>query len=402
MHTAAAAAGFVAVLVLVAAVGALTDVSRSISAFLLAIVAIAGVGGLAVTLSMVKAIRDSDVDGMARLEEAARTDSLTGLGNHRAFQEDLANELEIKDPRRHPVSLVMLDMDGLKRANDTLGHKAGDDMIRQLASVLGDTMRFVDRAYRIGGDEFAVILLQEPTWGAFGFAQRLQANLRALNSVVRVSASAGIAEAREQSSEELIRHADLALIAAKRGRRGALIYSDDLDPTHRGGQVEEHVDRRAEALAVIAGALGRTADELNGVEPGHSERVAERAALIARALGFEPQRLSRIRLAGLMHDLGAVGCLAGLCPTFGQQLVTHAGFPDEAPWIGALANGDGELGLEATILQIADEEEALITSGVLPAHALAALRLEHAGANAVICLDALARASVHTEAGTLH
>ena len=385
-----AVGGFVAVLAIVAIVGALTDASRSVSAFLLAVTVMAATAGISVALSMRRTIREGDVDGMTRLEEAARTDSLTALGNHRAFQEDLASEVANKDPRRKPLSLVMLDMDGLKRANDTLGHKAGDDMIRQLAGVLGDTMRSGDRAYRVGGDEFAVILLKEPTWGAFGFAQRLQGSLRALGVEPRVSASAGIAEAREQTPEELIRHADLALIAAKRSRRGALIYSDDLDPTYRDETVG-YVERRGGASVVIASALGRTADEFLGRRDGHSERTAELCAMIGQELGLESSRVARLRTAGLMSSMGRVGDpQTNANGPIGQRLIIHAGFADEASWISP--EDHAEPALEQSVLGIAEAFAALSSSEDAPPEAFDELRRNHPGALAATCIDALERA----------
>lgn len=386
-----AVGGFVAFLAIVATVGALTDASRSVSAFLLAVTTIAATAGISLALTMRRTIREGDVDGMTRLEQAARTDSLTSLGNHRAFQEDLASEVANKDPRRKPLSLVMLDMDGLKRANDTLGHKAGDDMIRQLAGVLGDTMRAGDRAYRVGGDEFAVILLKEPTWGAFGFSQRLQGNLRALGVEPRVSASAGIAESREQDPEELIRHADLALIAAKHSRRGALIYSDDLDPTHRD-ETAGYVDRRGDASVVIAGALGKTADELLGIGEGHSERVAELCAMIARELGLDPLRVARIRLAGLLANMARISDPGDReSDSLGHRLIVNVGFPDEANWIAALGADKSDPPIERTIVMIADSFAALVAVDGAPGDTFELLRQQYPQAAAQACVDALQR-----------
>ena len=80
-------------------------------------------------------------DELARLEQAALTDSLTGLGNHRAFHEDLERELARRDRTGSRFSVVMLDLDGLKEINDTLGHGAGDDRLRAVAECLTSTLR---------------------------------------------------------------------------------------------------------------------------------------------------------------------------------------------------------------------------------------------------------------------
>src|SRR5262249_11637801 len=88
------------------------------------------------------------------LERAALTDSLTGLGNHRAFYEDLKREISRRATTGSCFSVVMLDLDELKQINDTLGHHVGDDRIRGVADCLNATLRASDGAYRTGGDEF--------------------------------------------------------------------------------------------------------------------------------------------------------------------------------------------------------------------------------------------------------
>lgn len=95
----------------------------------------------------------------ARLEREALVDPLTGLGNRRAFDRDLAAAVARAARHGERFCVVMLDVDDLKRVNDTFGHPAGDDLLRHLARRLRTSLRTEDRAYRLGGDEFAVILL---------------------------------------------------------------------------------------------------------------------------------------------------------------------------------------------------------------------------------------------------
>src|SRR6266498_632747 len=101
---------------------------------------------------------------LARLEQAASTDKLTGLGNRRAFYEDLKREIARRSRSGAFFSLVMLDLDGLKEINDTLGHPAGDERIRAVAACLQATVRGSDGAYRTGGDEFMALLPGELAW----------------------------------------------------------------------------------------------------------------------------------------------------------------------------------------------------------------------------------------------
>lgn len=93
-----------------------------------------------------------------QLEKAAITDALTGLRNRRAFEEDLVTELQIAQRTNQPLSLLVLDVDGLKWVNDQQGHAEGDRLLRLVAAILLENLRLSDRAYRLGGDEFAVIL----------------------------------------------------------------------------------------------------------------------------------------------------------------------------------------------------------------------------------------------------
>ncbi|RIH90201.1 putative diguanylate cyclase AdrA [Calidithermus terrae] len=102
-------------------------------------------------------------DYLRAVEAAAFTDALTGLGNRRAFDRDL--DAALNSARRHgyPVSLLMLDLDGLKQVNDTQGHERGDALLRGFARALHSTLRREDRIYRLGGDEYAAILEHTPS-----------------------------------------------------------------------------------------------------------------------------------------------------------------------------------------------------------------------------------------------
>ena len=105
---------------------------------------------------------------MTRLSEMASSDPLTGLRNHRVFHEDLARELQRTGRTGDPLALVLVDLDGLKTINDTHGHQVGDQRIKALADALLQSSRATDTAYRIGGDEFAVLLPGARGWGAIG------------------------------------------------------------------------------------------------------------------------------------------------------------------------------------------------------------------------------------------
>ena len=239
-----------------------------------------------------------------RLAEMAITDPLTGLRNHRAFHEDVARELQRAGRTGVPLALVLLDLDDLKAVNDTQGHQAGDERLQALADAIRATGRGVDVAYRVGGDEFAVILPDARSWGALEFAQRLRAATQAgTGGAGPFTATAGISEALTlRSKDAFVREADLALIGAKRIHQDVVIYGPDLAPSaDRGADEDEHHTR------TLASALARAVDAKDSYTRSHCQTVSQLCGLIGAELGFEPGRLTRLRLAGLLHDVGKIG-----------------------------------------------------------------------------------------------
>ncbi|HTK45938.1 MAG TPA: bifunctional diguanylate cyclase/phosphodiesterase [Patescibacteria group bacterium] len=190
------------------------------------------------------------------LYEQARLDSLvdplTGLGNHRAFQEELARQVE--DARRQgtPIALMLMDLDDLKRINDELGHAGGDALLAQTGHLLGSGARRGDRAFRIGGDEFVVLMPRTNLDGAMLTARRLLA--AALDGAPAgegrpFSFSAGVSAfpVPSASGARLFRHADAALYWCKRhGRTDVQPY----DPDRHGQAGDER--NSAELTAAVA------------------------------------------------------------------------------------------------------------------------------------------------------
>jgi len=320
---------------------------------------------------------------VARLKRAAFTDNLTDLRNHRAFHEELVGPLLEATPQS-PVSLLMIDLDGLKQVNDRYGHQIGDERLKALADCLRTTVRDDDAIYRLGGDEFAVILHGEKAWGGFRLMQRVLERLAESDPGIPLTASAGIAEAGGPMDKEmLIRRADLALLEAKRSDRSALIYSEDLEATIRTPErrAEEHY------LQTLSTALARAVDAKDSYTRSHCETVAETCALIAAELGFEPARVAKMRLAGLLHDVGKIGIADAILqkPTtlteeefdvmrthsvLGYRIVSGADLEEEADWIlhhHERLDGRGyphglrgeELPLESRIILVADTFEAM-------------------------------------------
>lgn len=165
---------------------------------------------------------------------AALTDELTRLHNRRAFFE-FGGQL-LSQARRHqsPMALIMMDLDFFKRVNDTYGHDAGDEVLRQVSAVLLERVRESDIVARMGGEEFALLLPETGTQKARELAERLLDLLRSLAVVhrghtIQPSASFGITTltARDQRLEDLLHRADRALYHAKEKGRSRVSMDTD-------------------------------------------------------------------------------------------------------------------------------------------------------------------------------
>jgi diguanylate cyclase (GGDEF)-like protein len=154
------------------------------------------------------------------LESQANTDTLTGLGNLRHLQRQIANLLAIHKRYGHPFGVLLMDVDGLKRINDAHGHSAGDRVLMQVAMALQRSIRTVDLAARLGGDEFCVLAPHQEPEAATTLAERLATAVReevASPDEPPVSLSIGVVSCPTHGAdaETLIDTADRAMYRAK-------------------------------------------------------------------------------------------------------------------------------------------------------------------------------------------
>jgi len=158
-----------------------------------------------------------------QMQTQAMTDSLTGLYNHRYFQERLDREIKLADRNEDNVSLILLDLDHLKRINDTQGHRTGDAALCHAARLMQSSVRDVDICARYGGEEFVVILPQCGREDAINVAERLREAIAStpVHKIGQVTASVGVASYPDaaKSKEELIEMADRAMYLAKAAGR---------------------------------------------------------------------------------------------------------------------------------------------------------------------------------------
>ena len=169
----------------------------------------------------------------AQLKEFSFKDEVTGLYNRRFFSIRLEEEVSRYRRFNHPVSVVLLDLDGFKAVNDDLGHGAGDETLRAMADILLKQSRGINVICRYGGDEFAVLLVETSKSGARLYADRIRYVLStwAFAHGRRVTASFGIASLPEDvapAADELIRAADEALYAAKRAGKNRVSVHEDI------------------------------------------------------------------------------------------------------------------------------------------------------------------------------
>ncbi|MDW5595096.1 diguanylate cyclase [Conexibacter stalactiti] len=171
-----------------------------------------------------------NVDLHDQVARQAVTDELTGLFNHRRFQEVMTAEVLTAQRFGQPVGLLLLDIDNFKRVNDTYGHQQGDVVLREVARVLRESSREIDEPARYGGEEMAVALPQTDLEGAFTIAERVRTAVEALavarldgEGLLQVTVSIGVAASATAEKDELVAAADAALYTAKRSGKNRTV-----------------------------------------------------------------------------------------------------------------------------------------------------------------------------------
>lgn len=169
------------------------------------------------------------------VREQAVTDALTGLYNRRYFEEALEKEVQRAKRQKQPFSIIGIDLDYLKKINDTYGHTFGDLAIKTIADVLKSNARSVDVPARIGGEEFNVLLPGINSEGAMIAAERIRKSIEAveIDTIGHITGSLGVATYFEHSEdvEELLELTDQAMYTSKRNGRNRVTIAEPVSET---------------------------------------------------------------------------------------------------------------------------------------------------------------------------
>jgi diguanylate cyclase (GGDEF)-like protein/putative nucleotidyltransferase with HDIG domain len=332
---------------------------------------------------------------IAQLTDAASTDVLTGLLNRRGFQSVIDNELARSERGGRSFSLLLCDCDFFKHLNDRLGHHAGDQALQVIGRLLETNKRRIDVAARVGGEEFALVLPETDQHEAFIVAERLRSRFGEAfaDQPVPLTMSLGVATypAHGMTADALLRSADEALYAAKSlGRDRTVIYSAEVQGilsigNHAGS------DRDHAHLATVLN-LAEALDMRDTGTARHSQTVGRYCELMARELGLTAEQVERVRVAGVLHDIGKIGVPDAILrkpgpltedeyeqmkkhPEIGARILGGSGLNDIRSWILAHHErpdgrgypsqlSDADIPLEAKILAVADAFEAMTSDRV--------------------------------------
>ena len=347
-------------------------------------------GGLFVTGVIMSRLRARAEHLVTQLSSAASVDPLTGLPNRREFDTRLGQEAARAKRVGAGFGLVRLGVDGFQDVNDRAGHHFGDLLLERVGQLMRGEMRESDTLARLGGDKFGVLAPEASQVETYLLAERLRKAVRvALQGDAQpltVSAGVAVYGRHGRTPSELTSAAEQALLAAKRlGRDRTVIFSDEvstnllelgLGSTHELPTSLETVLSLAELVDVNQMGSAR-----------HSQVVGRYAEAMGEKIGLSADNVQRLRLAGILHDVGKIGVRGSILakpgplteeemgemrthPEIGARIARNAGLADIAVWIGAHHErpdgrgyprgiGTEKIPIEARILAVGDAFEAM-------------------------------------------
>ena len=365
--------------------------------------------GVAATLAMVARTAALTYETGA-LQDSARADPLTGVGNRTAFEEQLESTVLLRRRLREPFVLAILNLDDFTRVNEALGRSVGDGALVRVGTALKKAGGRRGEVFRLSGDEFALIV------GGVGVHDRLPIGTALLGAIsgieldrgLRLSASVGVSscEDEECTSGSILHEADAAQVWAKYHGKGRVVVHDERI-VHALG-IEERVRLNDERLHFdVARALAAAADARDPRGFYHSRNVSALAVLLGEASGLSESQLGGLEIAAMLHDVGQIALPDELVvgpltrsrriaarehAILGAQLVQSMNAPSVSAgvrnhherWDGC-GYPDGlageEIAIEARIIALADAYDGMTSgrrSGTVMSRAAALQEIDHA------------------------
>lgn len=245
-------------------------------------------------------------------QEEAVTDGLTGLYNQRYFFSRLQEEIDRSTRNQKPLSVIFCDLDQFKSFNDINGHGMGDQALNEVSRIITESKRAIDISARYGGEEFAIILPETDTSGAQIIAHRIRRRIAGFTfntksrNASSLTTSIGVASYPDDAkhADDLVDKADWSMYYGKRqgGNRVTLFHEESGDY----GRINMEDLVRDELHLVAAQALAASVDAGGSRDKQHAESVARLASVIAAEMLVEDEEIYKIRVAGLLHDIGLV------------------------------------------------------------------------------------------------
>jgi diguanylate cyclase (GGDEF)-like protein/putative nucleotidyltransferase with HDIG domain len=293
----------------------------------------------------------------ARTEKKARVDELTGLLNRRSLDEMIDSEISRHSRYGGAFSLAILDLDSFKTFNDTYGHLAGDKLLREVGNNIKGAIRNADRAFRYGGDEFALLLPQTSIDAAFQVAERVRNQIaHGLDSGnIPITASIGIASWPDDgiSHTDIIAAADVTLYRAKRsGGNQSFCASGPLALTAPDGSIMETKNKIDSKMSSVVHALSESADSRSYYTYNHSKRVADFSLALAKVLKLDKDEVNRLENCALLHDIGKI--------SISEEILNKPGGLTEEEWQTMKNHSKSGADIVRNIPQLASYAEAIL------------------------------------------
>lgn len=245
-----------------------------------------------------------------KLEELVNKDGLTGVFNHRYFQDALKEKVALSEKYKEPVSMIFVDIDYFKHYNDLYGHQKGDEVLRTIGKILRENLRENDVAARYGGEEFAIILPNTKETEAVIIADKIRKIIEDTkfygeenqpNGVLTASMGISVYPDKAKNDVTLIKSADDALYRAKFFKKNRVeTYTSILDEIN--ADIE---DKDVELIASIK-TLIIVINAKDRYTYGHSERVVLYSRLLAEKLKLSEKDKKKLIYGAYMHDIGKI------------------------------------------------------------------------------------------------